>query len=235
MTTRHVLASGTPIQFTGEVTAPRAVIVLQEAFGVNDHIRSVTQRFADQGYYAVAPELFHRIGSPEIPYDQFPEAMAAVGSLTRDGLTDDLLAASQFLAAAGYEAGSTGVVGYCMGGSVTFYAATLGVAGAAATFYGGGVETGRFGLPSLLELAGDLKCPWMGFYGDLDKGIPVEQVEALRVATSTSPYGTEIIRYADAEHGFNCDGRPAVFNEAAAHDATSRTYQFFAEKLAPRA
>jgi len=235
MTTRHVLASGTPIQVSGEATAPRAVIVLQEAFGVNDHIRSVTQRFADQGYYAVAPELFHRIGSPEIPYDQFPDAMAAVGSLTRDGLTDDLLAASRFLADAGYEAGSTGVVGYCMGGSVTFYAATLGVAGAAATFYGGGVETGRFGLPSLLELAGDLTCAWMGFYGDLDKGIPVEQVEALRAKTSTSPYGAEIVRYADAEHGFNCDGRPAVFNEAAATDATSRTYQFFAEKLVARA
>ena len=234
MTNRHILSSGTPIVVAGEATAPRAVIVIQEAFGVNDHIRSVAQRFADEGFYAVAPELFHRIGSPEIPYDQFPDAMAAVGSLTREGLTDDLIAASRFLVDAGYESDSTGVVGYCMGGSVTFYAATLGVAGAAATFYGGGVETGRFGLPSLLELAGSLRCGWMGFYGDLDKGIPVEQVEALRAATDSSPYGAEIVRYADAEHGFNCDGRPAVFNEAAARDATARTYRFFAERLSAR-
>ena len=234
MTNRHILSSGTPIVVAGEATAPRAVIVIQEAFGVNDHIRSVAQRFADEGFYAVAPELFHRIGSPEIPYDQFPDAMAAVGSLTREGLTDDLVAASRFLVEAGYEAGSTGVVGYCMGGSVTFYAATLGSVGAAASFYGGGVETGRFGLPSLLELAGDLRCAWKGFYGDRDKGIPVEQVEALRAATSSSPYGAEIVRYADAEHGFNCDARPAVYNEAAARDATARTYRFFAETLAAR-
>lgn len=234
MTSRHILASGTPIDIAGDATAPRAVIVIQEAFGVNDHIRSVTQRFADEGFYAVAPELFHRIGSPEIPYDQFPDAMAAVSSLTREGLTDDLIATSQFLTDAGYGTDATGVVGYCMGGSVTFYAATLGVAGAAATFYGGGVETGRFGLPSLLDLASELRCAWMGFYGDLDKGIPVEQVEALRVATSVTPYGAEIVRYADAEHGFNCDGRPAVFNEAASRDATSRTYRFFAERLSAR-
>ncbi len=234
MTSRHILSSGTPIVVAGEPTAPRALIVIQEAFGVNDHIRSVAQRFADEGFYTVAPELFHRIGSPEIPYDQFPDAMAAVGALTRDGLTDDLLAASRFLVDAGYESASTGVVGYCMGGSVTFYAATLGVAGAAATFYGGGVETGRFGLPPLLELASSLRCSWMGFYGDLDKGIPVDQVEALRAATSSSPYGAEIVRYADAEHGFNCDARPGVFNESAARDATARTYQFFAEQLSAR-
>lgn len=234
MTTRHILASGTPLHVAGDTTAPRAVIVIQEAFGVNDHIRSVAQRFADEGFYAVAPELFHRIGSPEIPYDQFPDAMAAVGSLSREGLTDDLVATSRFLVDAGYESASTGVVGYCMGGSVTFYAATLGGVGAAASFYGGGVETGRFGLPSLLELASDLRCAWRGFYGDRDKGIPVEQVEALRAATISSPYGAEIIRYADAEHGFNCDARPAVYNEAAARDATARTYQFFAETLVPR-
>ena len=235
MTTRQILTSGTPVAVAGDASAPRAVIVIQEAFGVNDHIRSVAQRFADEGYYAVAPELFHRVGSPEIPYDQFPEAMAAVGSLTREGLTEDLIAASCFVADASYESGSTGIVGYCMGGSVTFYAATLGGVGAAASFYGGGVETGRFGLPSLLELSSELQCAWMGFYGDLDKGISVEQVEALRAATSSSPYGAEIVRYPDAEHGFNCDSRPAVYNEAAAHDATLRTYQFFADRLRARA
>jgi len=234
MTTRHVLESGTPIQVAGAESAPRAVIVLQEAFGVNDHIRSVTERFATEGFYAVAPELFHRVGSPEIPYDQFPDAMSALGSLTRDGLTDDLLAGSSFLHDAGFEPESTGVVGYCMGGSVSFYTATLGVVGAAVSFYGGGVETGRFGLPSLLNMSTDLRCAWLGLYGDLDKGIPVEQVEALRLATKSSPFGSEIVRYPEAEHGFNCDGRPAVFNQSAARDATTRTYRFFAERLDAR-
>ncbi len=234
MTERHVLQNGTPIQVVGDPTSSRAVIVLQEAFGVNDHIRSVAARFADHGFLAVMPELFHRAGSPEIPYDSMPDAMAALGTLSRDGLTDDLMAASGYLHESGFPSSATGVVGYCMGGSVAFFAATLSVAGAAASFYGGGVETGRFGLPSLLELAPHLGCPWLGLYGDLDQGIPVSQVEALREATADLPVDAQIVRYPDAQHGFNCDGRPAVYNEAAAHDATARTYRFFTDHLVAR-
>ncbi len=234
MTERHVLPIGTPLQVVGDPTSRRAVIVLQEAFGVNDHIRSVAGKFADHGFYAVAPELFHRAGSPEIPYDSFPDAMTALGTLTRDGLTDDLMATAGFLESQGFAASATGVVGYCMGGSVSFFAATLGIAGAAASFYGGGVETGRFGLASLIELAPALACPWLGLYGDLDKGIPVEQVEALRVAAAAARVPTEVVRYADAEHGFNCEARPAVYNEAAAADATARTYRFFTDHLVGR-
>jgi carboxymethylenebutenolidase len=231
MTTRLVLDNGTPLQVAGDANAPHAIIVLQEAFGVNDHIRSVTERFAAAGYYAVAPELFHRTGSQEVAYDNFPEAMGAMAGLSKEGLQEDLMAGSAFLKKAGYAESSTSVVGYCMGGSVAFFAATLGIVGAAASFYGGGVETGRFGLPSLLELAPQLKSAWIGLYGDLDKGIPVEQVEALRAETAKTSLTTEIVRYADAEHGFNCDGRPAVFNEAAAKDAHQRTLDFFAANL----
>lgn len=231
MTTRHLLPNGTPVQAAGETTAHRAVVVLQEAFGVNDHIREVTQRFAAQGYYAVAPELFHRNGSPEVSYDNFPEAMRSLSTLTHEGLREDLAATTEYLHSNGFNVPSIGSVGYCMGGSVSLFASTLGVVGAAVSFYGGGVATGRFGLPSLLDLAPSLQCAWLGFYGDLDASIPIEQVEALRSATALSSFTAEVIRYPDAQHGFNCDGRPAVFNETASRDATRRTYDFLAQNL----
>ena len=220
-----------PLDVAGDPTAPRAVIVIQEAFGVNGHIRDVTERFAAQGYYAVAPELFHRSGSPEVDYDNFPEAMAVMGDLNAGDIESDLRAAADFLGTAGYANQSIGIVGYCMGGTVSFYAGTLGIVGAAASFYGGGIAAGRFGFPTLVELASTLRCDWIGIYGDLDKGIPVEQVEALRTATSTSNFDTEVVRYADAEHGFHCDGRPAVFNAVDATDAHQRTLDFFASHL----
>ena len=223
-----------PLDVAGDASAPRAVIVIQEAFGVNDHIRDVAARFAAAGYYAVAPELFHRVGSPEVDYDDFPEAMAAMAELDAGGIEHDLRAAAAFLAEAGYPPASVGAVGYCMGGTVSFVAATLGIVGAAASFYGGGIEAGRFGFAPLLELAPALTAHWIGLYGDLDKGIPVAQVEALRAAVSSVGVDTEIVRYPDAEHGFHCDGRPAVFNADDAADAHARTLDFFAVHLSDK-
>lgn len=144
---------------SGNTDSSRAVIVIQEAFGVNGHIRNVADRFADEGYLAVAPQLFHRDGSPEIPYDDFPSAMTFMAKLTKQGITNDLSATTDFLATLGFHAPNIAAVGYCMGGTVAFFAATLGTIGAAASFYGGDVATGRFGLPPLLELAPDLKSP----------------------------------------------------------------------------
>jgi carboxymethylenebutenolidase len=230
MTTRATFHD-VPLDVAGDPSAPRAVIVIQEAFGVNDHIREVTERFAAAGYYAVAPELFHRVGSPEVPYANFPEAMTAIATLDAAGIGADLDAAAGFLAAAGYGAASIGVVGYCMGGTVSFFAATRGLVGAAASFYGGGIEAGRFGFAPLLELAPTLRAAWIGLYGDLDKGIPVDQVEALRTAAATSGFDTAVVRYADAEHGFHCDAREAVFNPVAAADAHHRTLEFFSSHL----
>lgn len=228
------LFNDVPLDVAGSPSSARAVIVIQEAFGVNEHIREVTDRFAAVGYYAVAPHLFHRSGSPEIAYDNFAEAMAVMGQVNAEGITHDLEAASGFLSAAGFTAASTAIVGYCMGGTVAFYAATLDIVGAAASFYGGGVADGRFGFPPLIELGPQLRADWIGLYGDLDKGIPVEQVEALRTAAASSNRDTTIVRYADGDHGFHCDGRPAVFNAEAAADAHQRTLDFFATHLADR-
>jgi len=233
MITKLVLPNGTPVQIAGDPGAPRALIVVQEAFGVNDHIRSVTEGFAADGYYAVAPEFFHRSGSPEVSYDDFPAAMAPMGELNKEGITEDLLATSAFLQDAGYPVGSTGVVGYCMGGTVAFYASTLGIVGAGVTYYGGGLDTGRFGLESLIDLGPTLTNDWIGHFGDLDAGIPVEQVERLRDVTAATSFSTAIYRYADAEHGFNCDARPS-FNEAASREARTRTLAFFDEHLAAK-
>jgi carboxymethylenebutenolidase len=232
--TTEPLAGGFPIYASGKTDAPRAVIVIQEAFGVNDHIRDVADRFADEGYLAVAPQLFHRDGSPEVAYDDFASAMPLMANLNKQGITNDLNATTDFLATLGFSAPSIAVVGFCMGGTVAFYAATLGTVGAAASFYGGGLEKGRFGFPPLIELASDLQCPWLGLYGDLDTSIPVEQVEALRAVTDAVPYPTEIVRYPEGQHGFHCDMRPNNYNEEAATDAYARTLAFFAAQLSDK-
>ncbi|HVA52393.1 MAG TPA: dienelactone hydrolase family protein [Acidimicrobiales bacterium] len=225
---------GFPVYVTGSTGSPRALIVLQEAFGVNHHIRNVADRFADAGFFAVAPHLFHRSGAPEIPYDEFDRAMPLMAELTVEGLTNDLNATIDFLNSLGFGSSSIGVVGFCMGGSVAFYAATLAGVGAAVTFYGGGLTKGRFGLSPLLELAPTLRAPWLGLFGDLDTSIPSDDVEALRVVTAKLPLTTDIVRYPDAQHGFHCDARPSAYNEGAARDAYRRTLDFFAEQLSDR-
>jgi carboxymethylenebutenolidase len=210
-----------------ERAARGAILVIQEAFGVTPHIQDIARRLADAGWFAVAPALFHRDGSPVLEYDDFDSVMPLMGNLSAEGLTVDVNAALDHFEARDFAPSRIGVVGFCMGGSVTFYAATLRPLGAAVTFYGGGVLEGRFGLPSLVELAPKLQAPWLGLYGDLDKGIPPAQVEQLRTAVNGAPVPTEIVRYPDADHGFNCNDRPAVYNPDAAADAWTRTLAWF--------
>jgi carboxymethylenebutenolidase len=216
--------------------APRGgIVVIQEAFGVTSHIQDIARRLADAGWYAVAPALFHRQGSPALAYDDFDSVMPLMGQLSAEGLTADVTASFEHLESRDFAPSQIGVVGFCMGGSVTFYAATLRAVGAAVTFYGGGVLEGRFGLPSLIDQAPKLQTPWLGLYGDLDQGIPSEQVEQLRTAVKAAPVPTEIVRYPDADHGFNCNDRPAVFNPEAAADGWKRTLAWFDAHLKPAA
>jgi carboxymethylenebutenolidase len=224
---------GFPVYVSGSAEAPRALIVLQEAFGVNDHIRSVADRYADDGFFVVAPHLFHRSGSPQIPYDDVEQAKAVMATVTEVGLTNDLRATTDFLATLGFSPRSIGIVGFCMGGSVALFAGTLDVVGAAVSYYGGGIATGRMGLAPLLEVAEHLRSPWLGLYGDLDSGIPVTEVEALRDVTDRLNVDTEIVRYPMAGHGFHCDARPAAYNDEATKDADIRVREFFKAKLSP--
>ena len=209
-----------------------AVIVLQEAFGVNDHIEDVTRRFAQAGYRAVAPHLFHRSGDPVLDYGNFEKIMPHMQALSEAGLLEDLDVTLAYLAAAGLAAPSVGVVGFCMGGSVAFLAAARRRLGAGVTFYGGGVAEGRFGMPPLVELAPGLETPWLGLFGDEDQGIPIDQVESLRQAAATAAVPTEIVRYQGAGHGFRCDARPDSYHQASAEDGWRRTLEWFGRYLA---
>ncbi|HMF03505.1 MAG TPA: dienelactone hydrolase family protein [Acidimicrobiia bacterium] len=214
----------------GEVRG--AVIVVQEAFGVNAHIEDVTRRFADAGYHAVAPHLFHRAGGGTAPYGDFSKVLPLYEHLDDDGILVDIAATRAHLHAAGWDDGQLGIVGFCFGGRVTFLVALRQRLGAAVGFYGGGIVTARFPqFPPLVDEAAGLQTPWLGLFGDRDQSIPVEDVEQLRDALQAAPVPTEVVRYPDAEHGFHCDQRDA-YDETTAKDGWNRTLAWFDAHLA---
>jgi len=217
-----------------EGPARGAVVVIQEAFGVNHHIEDVTRRFAAVGYHAVAPHLFHRTGAPAFGYDDFSVVVEHMVALSDDGILADVEAAVAHLHGAGWSDRQIGIVGFCMGGRVTFLAAGHLALGAAVGFYGGGIVHGRTEvMPSLLPLVTALRTPWLGLYGDADPGIPVEEVEQLRDELNAgADVDTAIVRYPDAQHGFHCDARDAYL-ESAATDAWARTLDWLNDHLAP--
>jgi carboxymethylenebutenolidase len=197
------------------------IVVIQEIFGVNSHIRSVADGYAAQGYLAVAPSTFHRVKpGVELGYEQ--EDMAAgmalktaVEALPAPGVMQDIQAAIQHAA----QAGKVGIVGYCYGGLLTWRAACLleGLSGAV-PYYGGGVTT-----PD--EIARKPKCPVMAHFGDQDHWISLESVEAFKKAHPEA----EVHVY-HANHGFNCDQRGS-WNAEAAKLARERTLAFFAKHV----
>ena len=150
--------------------------------------------------------------------------------LQGDDLEADIDATLERLAQMGFAPGQVAAVGFCMGGTISFAAGCIWPLGAAVTFYGGGIAQGRFGLPPLLDLAPSLQCPWLGCFGDLDVSIPTVEVEGLREHLAGTAPATEIVRYADANHGFHCDARSS-YHEESAKDAWARTLAFLDEHL----
>ena len=208
-----------------------AVIVIQEAFGLNDHIREVTRRVAEEGYHTLAPALFHRAGGGTAPYDDFEQVLPLFEGLTDDGILMDVDAARDHLAAAGFPDRQVGLVGFCFGGRVSFLVAVRRRLAAAVGFYGGGIVNARRPqFPSLLDQAATMQTPWLGLFGDLDAHIPVDEVEQLRGALAAAAVASEIRRYEDADHGFFCNEQPS-FNEVAARDGWSRTLDWFQKHL----
>ncbi len=203
-------------------TPKGAVVVLQEIFGVNSHIRSVADGYAKEGYLAVAPSTFHRV-KPGVDLGYTEQDMQAgfalkmaVEALPAPGVMQDIQAAIHHAA----QAGKVGVVGYCWGGLLTWRTAcTLDGVAAAVPYYGGGVTT-----PD--EVARTPRVPVMAHFGDQDHWIPLEGVEAFKRAHPQ----VEVHVY-NANHGFNCDQR-ASWNEPAARLARERTLAFFAKHLA---
>ncbi|GAA4008442.1 dienelactone hydrolase family protein [Hymenobacter fastidiosus] len=202
------------------------IILLQEAFGVNHHIRSVADRLAQAGFVVIAPELFHRTAAPglEIPYNDFPSAMPHFAAITPEGLTADVQAAYAWLQAREeVVADKIGSIGFCLGGRVSFLANAVLPLAAAVSYYGGGTHL-------LKDRAPDLHAPHLFFWGGLDAHISQEQIAEVTAAVDAAgkPYINTIISYAD--HGFHCDERPS-YNAAAAREAWALTLAFFHEKL----
>lgn len=210
-----------------------AVVVVQEVFGVNEHIQDVTRRFADAGYHAVAPHVFHRAGGGTVPYDDFSKALPLFEGLTDDALLGDVDASVAHLNGLGFGSPRIGVVGFCWGGRATFLIAAQRPLGAAVGFYGGGIVTSRFPqFPALVDQAPNLKTPWLGLFGDRDQSIPVEDVERLETELGHAAVAHEVVRYPDAGHGFHCDARPDHYDPQAASDAWSRTLDWLGRHLA---
>lgn len=226
------MATETPLSVHSPSDDPKGgLLVIQEAFGVNDHIEDVARRLAGEGWLAVAPHLFHRSGDPKLPYD-IAQARPHMEQLTAEGVLADVDAALAELDGRGIAPERTGIVGFCMGGTVALVVGTRRAdrLGAAVSFYGGGVKQGRFGFRPLVEEATDLGVPWLGLYGDLDHGISVDDVEDLRTAATKSGQETEIVRYPDAGHGFHSDARES-YHPSSAADAWRRTLEWFDHHL----
>ncbi|MBV8235287.1 MAG: dienelactone hydrolase family protein [Acidimicrobiia bacterium] len=216
----------------GTSRAKGGVIVVQEAFGVNEHIESVADRLAERGYHAVAPHFFHRTGGGTVPYHDFEKVMEKYAGLDDDGILVDVDAALSLLHNAGWADASIGITGFCFGGRVTFLVALRRAIGAAVGYYGGGIVTARVPqFPALAQEAKALQTPWLGFFGDQDPSIPVDDVEKLRTALDDAPVDHDVVRYADAGHGFNRDVSPDAYRPGPAADAWRRMLAWFDQHL----
>ena len=207
-----------------EGTPKAAVVVLQEIFGVNSHIRSVADLYAAQGYLVVAPATFER-AQPGVELGYTDADMGtgfgyktAVDALPAPGVLQDIQAAIDH--AAKVSGGKVGIVGFCWGGVLTWRAAcTLTGLSAAVPYYGGGITAPE-------EIARTPSCPVLAHFADNDSYIPLDGVEAFKKAHPE----VEAHIYA-GHHGFNCDQRGS-FDETARDLAKTRTIAFFAKHLA---
>jgi carboxymethylenebutenolidase len=204
----------------------RGLLVMQEAFGVNAHIRDVTERFAREGFLAVAPELYHRTGAGfEGRYDDFPSAQAHLRELRDPNMEADFRAAYNWLRANGLAAGSPiAAVGFCMGGRAAVLAAITLPLESAVSFYGGGIAPNPMN-PGLLSRMKDLKAPVLLFWGGRDQHITTEQKSAVVEALKAAGKNYVNVEFSEGDHGFFCDSRPS-YNPMAAAQAWPLTMAF---------
>jgi carboxymethylenebutenolidase len=207
---------------TDAAKAP-GLMVFQEAFGVNAHIRDVTERFARQGYVAIAPEMFHRTAPGfEGAYNNFPAVAPHLQALTPDGIIADARAAFDWLQKnPRVLPNATACVGYCMGGRCSYLANSALPLKAAISFYGGGIA------PPLLPRATSQNGPILFFWGGLDSHVPKDQARAVVDAMTEAKKTFVNVEFSDADHGFFCDARPS-YKETAAKQAWELALQFLA-------
>jgi carboxymethylenebutenolidase len=194
------------------------LVVIQEAFGVNRHIRSVTDGYANDGFLAIAPALFDRIErGVELTYtsEDMQKGIALARQNHPENSVKDVAAALKYLRNQGLN--KCGVIGYCLGGTMSWLAATRLDSDAAVGYYGGRIAQFAQETPH---------CPVMLHFGKLDKHIPKEDIDRVQAAHPE----VQILWY-DADHGFNCNDR-ASYNAAAANQARSRSLDFLIGHLA---
>lgn len=201
----------------GPEDALRALVVVQEIFGVNSHMRRVSDAFAAEGYRVICPALFDRVeAGVELGYQP---ADVKRGLELRAGVGDAALLDIEAAAAALPAGVKRGIIGYCWGGTVAWYGATRSSAFAAAVgWYGGGIAAAKDEVP---------RCPVQLHFGEKDASIPMTDVQAIREAQPDA----EVFVYPEAGHGFGCEQRGS-YVEADARRAQERTLRFFAAHLA---
>jgi carboxymethylenebutenolidase len=223
----------------GEIPAYRAmpatggphpvVLVVQEIFGVHEHIKDVCRRFAKTGYCAVAPELYARQGDVSGMTDYREIFTQVVNKVPDAQVMSDLDAAVAWAAKSGAgDADRLAVTGFCWGGRVTWlYAAHNPRLKAGVAWYGRLAGQGTELQPKYpIDLAADLKAPVLGLYGGQDQGIPLEDVERMRAALAAARQPSEIVVYPEAPHGFHADYRPS-YRPSDARDAWDRCLAWF--------
>ncbi len=208
-----------------------AVVVLMEAFGINSHIKDVTERIAREGYVAIAPDLYHRETDRIVPYSDLQKAVGIMNQLQDPKIMDDVGVALSHLKAQSYvKPGAIGVTGFCMGGRFTYLTAAHHNKDvkAAVVFYGGGIPLGK---PSPLERTAEINCPMTLFFGGKDAFIPKEHVDAVNKALTDSKKDFTLKVYPEPGHGFFCDDRAQSYHKPSADDAWDKTKAFFAQHL----
>jgi carboxymethylenebutenolidase len=188
----------------------RAIMVFPEIFGVNAHIRDVTNRFAAAGFSALSPELFHRTAPPkwECAYTDFPTARTHLQAVQEAGLESDVKATYNWLKTNTQANDNIACVGYCMGGRTAFLANSAVPLKAAISYYGGN-------MPSLLHRTNKLSAPMVLFWGELDSHIPADHRSQVTKAMREAKKDYVDIVFSYADHGFFCDARQSFQPDAA--------------------
>ncbi|MBK5400733.1 dienelactone hydrolase family protein [Pseudomonas sp. TH39(2020)] len=201
------------------------IVLIQEIFGVNEHIRSVAEQYAADGYLVIAPDLFWRSGHRiELGYDEAGWKRAVELMNATDvgkAQTDIELAIDALKAQPGLDGGIASI-GYCFGGLLSYHTAANGLVDVAIAYYGGGIQ-------NQLDRADEIEVPLLMHFGEQDSHIPLEAVEKIAERFDTNDY-VEIVVYPEAEHGFNCSHRDS-YNQRAAAEAHGNTLIFLGQEL----
>jgi carboxymethylenebutenolidase len=215
----------------GKAHAP-VILVVQEIFGLHEWIRDIVRRLAAAGYYAIAPDMYQRQGDPTTAPDIQTLFKTIVSQVPDAQVMADLDAAAAFAATDGGDSKRLGVTGFCWGGRITWlYAAHNPGVKAGVAWYGRLVGQPTDLQPKHpIDVAAQLRAPVLGLYGDLDKGIPVADVEKMQAALMAAGSASRILRFADADHGFLADYRPS-FHEPSARIAWAETLGWFGRLL----